>query len=547
MNLAGIDIAKILLSGSFVTKEDLVKAKNYAETHHGDVLDYLFNQGLLTKALLGQAIAESFGIPFVDLEARPPLAETVLKIPADVATKMRVILAEESEQQVVITTDSPAQKGLSGLKKLFPKKNVIIAYSLPDEISDLFIYYRTPLPSRLDEIFKKGERTALLATEQIFEDAVIYHASDIHLEPHEQMVSIRLRIDGVLHEVASFPKQYYENIINRIKVEARLRTDEHHLPQDGSLRYAGKNGTVNMRVSLSPTLDGEKIVIRLLSQYIKGLSLSDLGLSENSRQIMLQAAKQPFGMILVVGPTGSGKTTSLYAVLESIDRPEVNITTIEDPVEYKIITANQIQVDSKTNVTFATGLRSILRQDPDIILVGEIRDRETAEIAVNAALTGHLLFSTFHANDAATAIPRLLDIGIEPFLVASTLELVVAQRLVRTICPSCRVGSQVDQATLQRFLPNANRYFPGKTITLYSGKGCRSCQGTGYKGRTAIFECIQITPELEALIPKRPSTQEIANLARKQGTNFMFEDGIEKVKNGVTTIEELLRVVPLPA
>ena len=258
------------------------------------------------------------------------------------------------------------------------------------------------------------------------------------------------------------------------------------------------------------------------------------------------AAKKPFGMILVTGPTGSGKTTTLYALVKILNKIDVNIMTIEDPVEYKIMGINQIRVNTQTNLTFAKGLRSIVRQDPDIILVGEIRDKETAEISVNAALTGHLLLSTFHANDSATAIPRLLDMSVEPFLLASTLEVIIAQRLVRKICSNCRASKQVSIATIKKLLPEAEQYFVGKTINLYHGKGCEVCSGSGYKGRTAIFEIIQINKELKELILKNPSTNQIWEVARRYGSRSLFEDGIDKVKNGVTTINELLRVAEPP-
>ena len=301
-----------------------------------------------------------------------------------------------------------------------------------------------------------------------------------------------------------------------------------------------------MRVSVIPVLDGEKITIRLLAEYVKGFTFSDLGVSGKDQEVFMSAAKKPFGMILVTGPTGSGKTTTLYALLKMLNNPAVNITTIEDPVEYKIPGVNSIQVNPQTNLTFAKGLRSIVRQDPDIILVGEIRDLETAEIAVNAALTGHLLFSTFHANDAATAIPRLLDMGVEPFLMASTLELVIAQRLVRKICDQCRVSFTPKAEELDKTFPDTKKFFPKSLPTLYKGKGCKNCGNTGYKGRTAIFEFIEVRGEMRELILKRPSTQEIQELARKNGSLSLFDDGLEKVKNGITTIEELLRVAMPP-
>jgi type IV pilus assembly protein PilB len=280
---------------------------------------------------------------------------------------------------------------------------------------------------------------------------------------------------------------------------------------------------------------------------VQGLSFNDLGLTPRNQELLREAADKPFGMILVVGPTGSGKTTTLYSLLKMLNNPDTNITTIEDPVEYKVQGLNQIQVNQVTGLTFVRGLRAIVRQDPDIILVGEIRDLETVEISVNAALTGHLLLSTFHANDAATAIPRLLDMGTEPFLLSSTMNLIIAQRLVRKICEHCKVSvvkQPSDFATPQ--LQAVTKFLPAKNITLYEGKKCEVCGFTGYKGRTSIYEVIKITPTMQELIVKRPSAQEIWDLARKEGALSVFEDGLEKVKNGLTSIEELVRIAPPP-
>ncbi len=353
---------------------------------------------------------------------------------------------------------------------------------------------------------------------------------------------IRFRVDRVLHEAGRISREYYDGILNRIKVQARLRIDTHFATQDGAVRYERKEGSVDLRISIVPTLDGEKVAIRILAEYIRGFSLGDLGLFPEDQALIAQALRKPFGMILASGPTGSGKTTTLYALLKLLNRPEVNITTIEDPVEYKVIGVNQIQVNPQTNLTFAEGLRSIVRQDPNIILVGEIRDRETAEISVNAALTGHLLLSTLHANDAATAIPRLLDIGVEPFLLASTLNLIVSQRLARRICESCRQSLSSPLSEMQKIIPRAERYFNQETVTIYRGKGCNVCGGTGYRGRVGIFEIIEMTPELQELILTHPSAKAVGDLARMQGSRSLFDDGILKVKSGITSIEELLRV-----
>lgn len=542
-------LKQILLKGNYITEEDIQHADEFKESRGISFVDYLIQEGLISKDLIGQAVAESFNIPYSDLNSSPLSTEQARKIPEEIAKQYRIVIFSETKAGIIIATDNPQKSQLlSKCKKLFPKKKIKITYSLSEDIDASFIHYQKSLETRFSKIIKKQERVAPELLEEIFEDALVYRASDIHFEPQQKDIVIRFRVDGVLHEAGRVSKEYYENILNRIKVKSDLRIDEHFIAQDGSLRYEKDDTAIDMRTSIAPTIEGEKVVLRVLATYVQGFNLSDLGLSSVHQQMLSASAKKPFGMILVVGPTGSGKTTTLYALIKLVNSPDVNITTIEDPVEYKVLGINQIQVNSQTNLTFAKGLRSIVRQDPDIILVGEIRDNETAEISVNAALTGHLLYSTFHANDAATAIPRLLNMGVEPFLLASTLEVIVAQRLVRKICEHCRYGitkKSNDFNTAQ--LKLAAHYFSDKTITIYQGKGCDACGHTGYKGRTAIFEFIQITPEMQNLILRSPSTQEIWRLAREQGSQTLFEDGIEKVKTGITTIEELLRVAEPPA
>jgi len=541
-------IKDILLKENYVTGEDIKNAEDFVKTHHVSFIEYLLQENFITKDLLGQAIAESFKVSYADLNSAPPTPEQVKKIPEDIAKKYRAVIFSEEKYKIVIATDTPDDKNLlPELTKLFAGKSLSVAYSLTEDIDASFVNYQKSLETRFSKIIESKGRVAPELLEEIFEDALVFHASDIHFEPQRKEVLVRFRVDGVLHEAGRIPKEYYENILNRIKVQSGMRIDEHFSAQDGSLQYTKDTTVVDLRTSIVPTVEGEKVVLRVLSAYVQGFSLGDLGLSSEHQQLIEQAAEKPFGMILVAGPTGSGKTTTLYALLKIVNSPDVNITTIEDPVEYKVIGVNQIQVNPQTNLTFAKGLRSIVRQDPDIILVGEIRDEETAEIAVNAALTGHLLYSTFHANDAATAIPRLLDMGIEPFLLASTLEVIVAQRLVRKICDHCKhsvTKSLKDFETPQ--LKATLSYFEDKSTTLYEGKKCEACGHTGYKGRTAIFEFIHITPEMQNLILHSPSTQEIWQLARKEGSKTLFEDGLEKVKAGITTLEELLRVAEPP-
>lgn len=547
MNIYDAEVKKVLVDHNYIDQEDMKKAEESEKNGGMKAVDFLLSQELITRDLIGQAISESLFVPYADLNSHQPTREQVLRIPEDVAKKIRIVLFKETKEGVTISTDDPSQKGLGEyIKKIFPEvKKITIAYSLPDDIDSVFVYYKKALETRFASIIKENRKIAPEIIEEIIEDAVTYRASDIHFEPQEEEVLIRFRIDGVLQEAGRIPKEYYENILNRIKIQGHMRTDEHFSAQDGSMRHKGKNGNVDMRISVIPIMDGEKITIRLLSEYVRGFTLSDLGLSQKNQKMLTEAGKKPFGMILVTGPTGSGKTTTLYSLVKTFNTPEKNITTIEDPIEYKIQGVNQIQVNTQTNLTFSEGLRSIVRQDPDIILVGEIRDTETAEIAVNAALTGHLLFSTFHANDAATAVPRLFDMKVEPFLLSSTLELIIAQRLVRKICESCRFSVQLNPKTLKDSFPEVDEYFPEKTM-VYRGKGCPICNYTGYKGRTAIFEFIQVTPDIKDLIMKNPSTQDIWTLARSEGAVSLFEDGLEKVKEGVTTIEELVRVSSPP-
>ncbi len=544
----GIDeLHDILVREDYISDEDSQEAKAASKDTAG-YIDYLVRKEVLNKALLGQALAESFKMPFADLGAYPPNKEQVALIPEETARKGRVVVAKNLEETVIIATDAPDKADIGQLTSLFPEKEVKAAYTLPEYVNSAFELYEQPLATRFSQIIKSGERVAPEIVDEIIKDALGFRASDIHFEPRGNQVSVRFRVDGTLREAGLLPREYYDNVLNRIKVEGGMRIDEHLSAQDGAVQRKFENTTVDLRVSLVPTVEGEKIVMRVLGSYVQGFAMADVGLGDAHRAILEASASKPFGMILTVGPTGSGKTTTLYAILKLLNKPDINVTTIEDPVEYKMAGTNQIQVREASNMTFAKGLRAIVRQDPDVILVGEIRDKETAEISVNAALTGHLLLSTFHANDAATALPRLADMGVEPFLLASTLEIIIAQRLVRKICGSCRYSQPVSEAIAAVKLPKANlqKYFGGDE-NVYAGKGCNVCNGSGYNGRTALFEIIEMTPEMRELIVESPPTREIQELARKQGSVPMFEDGIEKVKRGLTTLAEVVRVVLPPA
>ncbi len=541
-------LKKILVEQNYLEKADISEAEaKMTETRYTDFFSFLVSENIMTRDLIGQAIAEHYSVPYADLNSQIPDKALFEKIPEELARKYRVVAFKDTKTILAVTSDDPSAKDLQKDIETVLKRKITLMYSLPEDISAMFIRFQRPLETRFSKILENKTRIAPEVIDEIISDALGFKASDIHLEPSEETVLIRFRVDGVLKEAGVLPRIYYDNIVNRIKVQAKLRTDEHNISQDGSIRFKTKDAhQIDLRVSVMPTVDGEKIAIRILGEYVRDFTLGDLGLSVKNEEMIQETSELPFGMILVTGPTGSGKSTTLYALLKILNSPQVNITTIEDPVEYKMPGINQIQVNEGANLTFARGLRSIVRQDPDIILVGEIRDTETAEIAVNAALTGHLLLSTFHANDASTAIPRLLDMGIEPFLLASTLELIVAQRLVRTICDQCRYSVTVKREDIVSKNKSLQNIFVKDSYTLYEGKGCVACAGSGFSGRTALFEFVRMTPEMEELTLEHPSGGQVEKLARSQGTLSMFEDGIDKVIAGVTTINEMLRVVQPP-
>lgn len=539
-------LKSVLIKENYISEADSQAAEVGVHDTAGYV-DYLIREGLLTKALLGQALAEAYNLPFLDMEVHPADRQAVAKIPEALARASRVVFVSEEQDTVTVATDVPRDVNTVELKRLFPNRMIRMMYALPEYVSASFSLYERPLETRFSQIIAKGQRVAPEIVDEIIKDAVSYHASDIHFEPHSGGVVVRFRVDGALRDAGAIPADLYDNILNRVKVESGMRIDEHYSAQDGAIQKELDKHPVDLRVSLVPTVEGEKVVMRVLGSYVQNYTFADIGLNEAHRASLQEHVTKPFGMILTVGPTGSGKTTTLYALVKMLNKTTVNITSIEDPVEYKIGGVNQIQVREASGVTFAKGLRSIVRQDPDIILVGEIRDQETAEISVNAALTGHLLLSTFHANDAATAVPRLLDMGVEPFLIASTMEVIIAQRLARMVCRSCRYSIPIGEALAKTSskLPDAGRYFSAGD-TVYVGKGCAVCGGTGYNGRTALFEFLEITPEMQDLILTSPSTREIEDLSRRQGSASMFDDGIAKVKSGQTTIAEVLRVVAPP-
>lgn len=369
------------------------------------------------------------------------------------------------------------------------------------------------------------------------------NASDIHIDPVEKSVRVRFRIDGVLEDAHPLPKEIHSEIISRIKVLSGLRTDEHNAAQDGRFRsMVLDKGSIDIRVSIVPTYHGENAVLRLLSDNAENFTLDTLGFTESDQAKIQHAIKRPSGMILVTGPTGSGKTTTLYTIIKMLNSKEISIVTIEDPIEYAVEGIEQIQVNHRTGLTFANGLRSILRQDPNVIMVGEIRDTETASIAVNTALTGHLLLSTLHTNDVSTTLPRLLDMKIEPFLVASTVSIAIGQRLVRKICENCKEKKSVTEQEYKRLLETVPEEILSNNKEFFYGKGCRKCNDTGYKGRLVIAEVLVADESIRKSILSKGGASDIKELSIKAGMTTMLVDGFEKALKGLTTIEEVLRV-----
>ncbi len=389
-----------------------------------------------------------------------------------------------------------------------------------------------------DILYEEDTGPAVSFLNQTIIKAVNVSASDIHIEPYEREALVRMRLDGVLHEYAQIPLSLHEQVVSRIKVLANLNVAERRVPQDGKIAIKVGRRHLDLRVSILPTVFGERVVLRLLEKGGKVLRLEDLGLWEEDLLKLRRLSQKPYGMVLATGPTGAGKSTTLYAMILEIKSPKKNIITIEDPPEYQIEGVSQIQVNPKVGLTFAVGLRSILRQDPDVIMVGEIRDSETAQIAVQSALTGHLVLSTLHTNDAPSAITRLFDLGVEPFLIASALEGVIAQRLVRKICHKCKEAYKPSEEELKELGIEENSH-----IYFYKGKGCENCMGTGYRGRTGIYEVLELDEDLKKFILKTQDAVEIRSYAKGKGFKSMLEDGIRKIMAGITTTEEVLKAV----
>lgn len=402
----------------------------------------------------------------------------------------------------------------------------------------------TELQRNIERELEDGANVSIInIIDELIRTASTMNASDIHIDPMDKYLRVRFRIDGVLEDMCTLPKEIHGEIISRIKILSGLRTDEHNAAQDGRFRNLLEEGkSVDIRVSVTPTYHGENAVMRLLADHSENYTLDMLGFSAEDQKKIVNAIKKPTGMILVTGPTGSGKTTTLYTILKMLNSKEISIITIEDPIEYAIGDIKQIQVNPRTEITFAKGLRSILRQDPDVIMVGEIRDVETAGIAVNTALTGHLLLSTLHTNDAATTLPRLLDMKIEPFLVSSTISIAIGQRLVRKICTNCKIEKNLTDEEFKHLSETISGIALRGNRKFYRGKGCDACNNTGYKGRVVIDEVLVVDDEIRAAILSKVSAYDLKILAVKNGMTTMLMDGINKAVAGITSLEEVLRV-----
>ncbi|KKU95498.1 MAG: Type II secretion system protein E (GspE) [Candidatus Gottesmanbacteria bacterium GW2011_GWA1_48_13] len=547
---------------SVVVKAKLLDAKkaqevlDYARNSNIGVDDALLEKAVITDEQLGQTLAAYFKLPFINLSKLDIPEEVFGVIPDRVTRKQKVVVFARDANGVKVAVADPttSRPVLEMVAKKTGQKVLPHLATLRDIQSALRVY-QGDVQKIVDNLLAEDiGRTAEAVLEDppvarivdaIIETAYQNRASDIHIEPEEGACLVRYRIDGVLQEVMRVPKRLHERIMTRIKVLSSLRTDEHMAAQDGKMRAQLEEENLDIRVSILPIADGEKAVLRLLSSRSRQYTLHDLGMSEADLAKLTRAFGKSYGAILCTGPTGSGKTTTIYAILKIINTREKNITTIEDPVEYRIRGANQIQVNPKTNLTFASGLRSILRQDPNVIFVGEIRDGETAGIAINAALTGHLVLSTLHTNDAATAIPRLIDMKVEPFLVASTVAVILAQRLVRQICPVCKHETTMTHEEMIKSFPAdvIKENWGIKTkYPVFKGQGCKLCRLSGYQGRVGLFEVLEVTAGIRKLIIEKADADVIARAARAEGMKTILGDGFAKIAAGVTTVEEVLRV-----
>ncbi|MHA2610885.1 MAG: GspE/PulE family protein [bacterium JZ-2024 1] len=550
-------LGKILVEEGIINAQQLEMALREQKRTKELLGKILKRLGLITEKDLVKALALQAGIEFIEVNNVLVEPSTLSLLPAQFAKQNKVLplfvvdgtlsIAVADPHNVMLVDQVKKTANISSVRRYAAEEDKLLKaietfYEISAEQPETIIErsISDALASRKIEEAEEDPPIIRLVNYLII-DALKRKATDIHIEPDERITRVRYRLDGILHSTYTLPKSLHSPVTARIKIMGKMDIAEQRLPQDGGATFAYQNRTVDLRISTVPTLYGEKLVIRILDKESIRLNLDALGFSPQHLEAIRRLISQPYGIILVTGPTGSGKTTTLYSVLLELNSLEVNIMTIEDPIEYRLPLINQVQVNEKAGLTFATAMRSFLRQDPDVILIGEIRDAETAEMALRAAMTGHLVFSTLHTNDAVGAIPRLIDIGVPPYLIASSLLGVLAQRLVRKICPHCKIPYQPSEADL-KYLPLPSQW----RGTLYKGQGCPKCFHTGYSGRTVIAEVLEVDDSLRKLFSKNVSSDELLKAAKKKGFRTMFWDGVDKVLEGKTTLQELMRVVILP-
>lgn len=560
-------LKKKLVQEGLITAERFDELTLDARRKNQDLLDMLVSQAVVEAGYLYNVLAALLGVPLAKLETRKVNPEAVTMLTEDVARQREVIIFDrEADGSLDVAMADPSNlETIRFLTQLLQVKINPFFATISDLNRGFAIYglqssqdFKKLIEEKIQESLRSQAKTieeaaSMLPIVSIVENLLSYamasRASDIHLEILEDATLARYRVDGILFEIMRIPKAIHPALVARIKILSGLKIDEHFRPQDGRFHYQIVNQVIDVRVSILPTFYGEKIVMRLLEAAQKPLSLDEIGMLPDTAKAVAENLKKAYGMVLICGPTGSGKTTTLYALMDILNRPQVNIVTVEDPIEYNMRYVNQTQINAQAGIAFANGLRAILRQDPNIIMVGEIRDAETAGIAVQAALTGHLLLSSLHTNDAPTVVPRLFDLEVPPFLAVSVLNVIVAQRLVRRICQSCIYSYEADEAVkavirnqLEELALNPEKIKLPKNF--YKGNGCSSCGNTGYRGRLGIFEVLEANESIKKIIISRDFTLEKLRLAaREYGMKTMFEDGLRKVELAMTTIDEVLRVI----
>lgn len=558
MKIPADSLRQFLVSSGFITEKDFNDALQAALDSGKKIEDVLVFRGLISEEGLGKLIAEHLNVPYANIRRQIIPDQILSLIPEKIARTYRIVPFSRQDNNINLAMEDPSNFEALEFVRRHSGLTVIPHFVMSDDLRKSLGQYKRNIKADFNKVISEnikkttvGEAQDLIKAAEdlpivkildtILEYAVAERASDIHIEKLNDTVVIRFRVDGILRDIMTLPKEIETALVARIKILSNLKIDEHRIPQDGRYKFTIDEDVIALRISIIPSFYGENVVVRLLLESNRPSSLEELGLTGKGLQIIRNDITKPHGMILVTGPTGSGKTTTLYSILNILNTVKVNICTIEDPVEYAIRRITQIQVNPKTGLTFAAGLRSLLRHDPNIIMVGEIRDKETAEIAVHSALTGHLVLSTLHTNDAAGAIPRFLDMGVEGFLVASTINAVVAQRLVRKICVGCLTEYTPDQIVLNQISQDVGLSL--KNQKFYKGQGCAECNLSGYSGRIGIYEVLSVTDNIRKLVSAKKDATEIVRQAISEGMEIMLLDGLNKVAAGLTTIEEVLRVV----